>query len=167
MPIVYPYVSGQAYIDAGRYTGDWQTSAMSPVLTAPETPASGIYGVVDGEGRAAVLYPSLARTATPTAYSLQSRGAKGLAVFINASAITSTPSVVVTIDGYNAGSGIWYNILTSAAIATVSTKRMVVAPGIVENANLTVSTLIPETVRVVMTHANVNSITYSVDLDWV
>jgi hypothetical protein len=165
-PIVYPYQSGTAFTDGGRAQGDWQTNIMAPVTGATVTTNQNKTGVVDGQGRVATAYESRARTATPTSYSLYSRGARGLTVYISATAITSTPSVVVTIDGYDPVSATWFNLLTSAAIATVSTKKMVVFPGIAEVANLSVSTIIPDTVRVVMTHGNANSITYSVDLDW-
>lgn len=165
-PIVPPYVTGQAYTDNGRSSGDWQTAIMSPVLTATVTANQNKTGAVDGQGRVATAYESRARTATPTSYPLYSRGARGLTIYLNATAVTSTPSVVVTVDGYDPVSQTWFNLVTSAAVATVSTKKLVVFPGIAEVANLSVSTVIPDTIRVVCTHGNANSITYSVDLDW-
>ncbi|HEY6020540.1 MAG TPA: hypothetical protein VIY48_11825 [Candidatus Paceibacterota bacterium] len=166
MAVVLPSVTGQSYTDGGRYTGDWQSAVMSPVLTAAETTLLASYGVLDDHDRTVILYPSAARTATPTAQVLYAKSAVGIGVYINATAITSTPSVVVTIDGYDPASATWYNILTSAAIATVSTKRMIIYPTIAAVANLSVATVIPDTIRVVMTHGNANSITYSVGLDW-
>lgn len=168
MAIVYPHVDGTAFTDgtSGKGQGAVQLDIMSPVLTATETVNQNKTGFVDDQGRVVSAYESRARTATPTSYTLYSRGATGLAVFISATAVTSTPSVVVTIDGYDPVSATWYNILTSAAIATVSTKRMVVYPSIAVVANLTAATTIPDTVRVVMTHGNTDSITYSVDLEW-
>lgn len=166
MADVYPYVDGQVYTDGGRYTGDWQADVMSPITSAAEYAANGIYGFVDGGGRVAVLYPSAARTATPTAQAVQARGATGLAVFISATAAAATPSVVATIDGYDPASATWYNILTAAAITGVATKRMIVHPTVAAAANLAVAQTIPETIRVVMTHGDADSLTYSVSLDW-
>lgn len=167
-PIVYPYVNTQVFTDSagGRYQGDWELKAMNSVLTDTVTANQNKVGVVDSQGRVAGLLPLLARTATPTAYTMYARGATGLAVVVNATAVTSTPSVVVTIDGYNAATATWTNILTSAAIATISTVRLVIAPGIATVANVSLNSVIPDTIRVVCTHGNANSITYSVDLDW-
>lgn len=167
MAVVLPSVTGQVYTDGGRYTGDWQTAVMSPVLTASETTVLAGYGVLDPEARVVILYPSAARTATPTAQALYSHGAVGLSVTIISTAATATPSVVVTIDGYNNGSATWYNLLTSAAIVDgATTRRLVIYPTVTAAANLAVATTIPEVVRVVMTHADADSITYSVSLDW-
>lgn len=165
-PIVYPYTTTQVFTDGGKNPGDWTLKAMNGVLTDTVTVNQNRVGVVDNQGRPAGLLPLLARTATPTAYTMYARGATGIAVVINATAVTSTPSVVVTIDGYNAASGTWTNILTSAAIATISTVRLVIAPGIAASANVAINSVIPDTLRIVCTHGNANSITYSVDLDW-
>lgn len=167
MPDVLPSVQSQAFTDADRGDqGRWQTFAMVPVTGDAQTTLVSKYSVVDDQGRPGVLYVSAARTVTPTAQTLYSRGALGLSVYISATAVTATPSIVVTIDGYDAGSATWYNILTSAAIATVSTKRMIVHPTVAAVANLSVATAIPDTIRVVMTHGDTDSITYSVTLDW-
>ena len=72
----------------------------------------------------------------------------------------------MTIDGYDVVSDTWYNLLTSAAIATVSTKRMVIYPNVAVVANLTAAAVLPDTIRVVMTHGDTDSITYTVSLDW-
>ncbi len=168
-PYVRPYVTGTAFTDSaeGRSSGDWQAAVMTPVTEDTVTTDQNKLGVVDGEGRVVSLYPSEARTAAPTAYALQSRAATGLTVVVVSTAATATPSVVVTIDGYDPVTNTWYTILTSAAITDGSTtRRLVVYPTVTEAANLAVATTIPETVRVVMTHADSDSITYSVGLDW-
>lgn len=167
-PYVDPYVTGTAFTDSsgGRSSGDWQAKVMSPVTSATVTTNQNRLGVVDGEGRVVSAYPSQARTATPTAAALLSRGALGLTVVVVTTASTGAPSVVVTIDGFNPGAGTWSTILTSAAITGNGTRRLVVYPTVTEAANLAVATVIPETVRVVLTHGNTDSITYSVDLDW-
>lgn len=168
MAVVYPSVDGQAYTEpsGGRYTGDWQADVMSPVTGASETTAVSLYGVVDNQGRPVVYLPSAARTATPTVYTVYSRGATGLAVTLKATAASLTPSVVVTIQAYDAVTAAWTTLLTSAAITGVSTNRYVVAPEITEAANLAVSTTLPDTLRVVPTHGDTDPLTYSVSLEW-
>lgn len=108
-----------------------------------------------------VLYASAARTATPTAVEINTSRAKALRIVVDATAVTSTPSVVVTIDGKDNTSGKYYNILTGVAIATVSTNVLTIALGATVAANASASAPLPDVVRVTFTHGNANSITYS------
>ncbi len=171
MAIVYPHVDGQAYTepDRGRYQGNWQTEVMSPVLTATETVAVSKYGVVDGQGRLSSYFVSTARTAAgalpgPVVYS---RGATGLVATIVVTAITASPSVVFTIQGYDAAAASWTTILTSAAIVGTGTTVLTISPGVTVTANVSVATVVPDSVRIVATHGDTDSITYSVGLDWI
>jgi len=107
------------------------------------------------------LFASAARTATPTAAEFYSNGARGLHLVIDATAIVATPSVVPTLDGKDELSGKWYNLLTGAAITGVSTAVLKIFPGITVAANLAVSDTIPNRLRLVMTHGDADSITYS------
>jgi hypothetical protein len=117
-----------------------------------------------GLTRDLTAYASAARTATPTAFEFSPRNAKALTVFIDATAVTATPSVVCTIDGKDPLSGKYFNMLTSAAIATVSTKTMRIGPGLAAVANLTIADFLPSAMRIVMTHGDADSITYSVSV---
>lgn len=108
------------------------------------------------------VYASAARTATPTAVVLNCQRARGLVVVIDATAVTATPSVVCTLDGFDVLSGKYFNILTAAAVTAVSTKVLKIAPGITVAANLAVADVVPESVRVLMTHGDADSITYTV-----
>ena len=168
-PFVEAYVSGTAFTDSsgGKYQGDWQRDIMAPVLTAATTTNQNKLGVVDGQGRVTSLLPSAARTATPATGTLDSRGATGLIVRMNATAVTATPSVVVTIDGYDASAAGWYNILTSTAIATAVATTLSVFPGATVTANVSANATIPDKLRVVCTHGDADSITYSVNLEWI
>lgn len=107
-------------------------------------------------------YASAARTATPTAVELTSEEARGLHLVIDVTAITSTPSVVPTIDAYDPLSGKWYNLLTGNAIVATGTTVLKIYPGIVAVPNGAASDVVPDVFRVVMTHADADSITYSV-----
>lgn len=113
-------------------------------------------------GGTVTIYESAARTATPTPADRTNTTARGVHVIIDVTAVTSTPSVVFTIQGKDSVTGKYYTVLTSAAIATVSTTVLRVVPGITDAANLAVSDQIPYDWRVIATHGNANSITYSV-----
>lgn len=108
------------------------------------------------------VYASAARTATPTANELAAGSARGLHLVIDVTAVTSTPSVVPTIDGFDGLSGKWYNLLTGSAITATGTTRLTIYPGAATIANAAASDMLPPRFRVVMTHGNANSITYTV-----
>lgn len=107
------------------------------------------------------LYASAARTATPAAAAFASQGARGLHLVIDVTAVTSTPSVVFTIDAKDTLSGKWYNLLTSAAVTGTGTTVLKIYPGITVAANVSVSDTLPNQLRLVATHGNANSISYS------
>jgi hypothetical protein len=110
------------------------------------------------------VLPSAARTATPVdtnEYELGGR-ARALTVVIDVTAVTSTPSTTFTILGVDRISGKTWTILASAAIATVSTTVLRIAPGITATANVSANDVVPPIVRIVASHGNGNSMTYSV-----
>jgi hypothetical protein len=108
-----------------------------------------------------ILYASAARTATPTAAEFGANGAHGLHLVINVSTLAASPSVVPTIDGYNTLSNGWYNLLTGAAITATGTTVLKIYPGIVAVASAAASDVIPNKLRLVLTHGDADSITYS------
>lgn len=112
-----------------------------------------------------VVYASAARTATPTAVDLaidDNRNARALVLLIDVTAVGVTPSVVPTIEGVDVASGKVWPILTGAAIVAVLTRALRVAPLLVAVANLTAQDILPERIRITMTHGNGITITYSV-----
>jgi hypothetical protein len=111
------------------------------------------------------LYQSEARTASPASVSIVDDEVTGIQVIIDTTAVAATPSVVPTIDGFDPLSGKWYNILTGAAIATVSTVVLRIHPDLVAVANLTAADFLPQKYRVVMTHGDADSITYTVGVN--
>jgi hypothetical protein len=110
----------------------------------------------------ATYLASAARTATPTVADVTTYNAGGITVVINVTAVTATPSVVFTIDGKDALSGVYYNLLTSAAVTGVSTVVLRVSPGITVAANLAAAQLLPRVIRILPTHGDADSITYTV-----
>ena len=108
------------------------------------------------------VYASTARTATPTATDQTNVGGRGLHLVINVTAVSATPSVVFTIEGKDELSDAYYTLLTSAAITGTGTTTLKVYPGLTAAANTVASDILPRTWRVSATHADSDSITYSV-----
>jgi len=111
-----------------------------------------------------IVYPSAARTATPTAVdlNLEQFNCNALLLLIDVTAVGVTPSVVPTIDGIDVASGKTFNLLTGAALTAIVTRTLRVGPGLVVAANLAANDYTPEQVRITMTHGNGVTITYSV-----
>lgn len=105
---------------------------------------------------------SAARTATPTIDTYRIGKVDGLFVVIDVTAIAATPSITVTVDGVDEVSGKTFNLLTSAAISSVSTVTLRIRPGLTAVANLTASDMVPSLITFTVTHGDADSITYSV-----
>jgi hypothetical protein len=108
-----------------------------------------------------VIYSSAARTATPTAVEVNTRRFKSVVLVLDVTAIVTAPSVVVTIDRKDNTSGKYINILTSAAVTTVSTNTYRFGLGAPVMANISANEPMPSVFRVTVTHGNGNSITYT------
>lgn len=111
-----------------------------------------------------LVLPSAARTATPTdTYEYELPGhARGLHLIIDATAVTSTPAVTVTVAGVDRVSGKTYTLLASTAIATAVTTVLKIGPGLPVSANVSANDLLPSVIRISVSHGNANSITYSI-----
>ncbi len=111
------------------------------------------------------VFPSVARTATPTAveYDDGSHPREGGVIVINVSALTGTPSVVFNIEGFAPVAGIWYPVLASAAITATGTTVIRIFPGVTPAANLAVSDFLPPRWRIRPVHGTADSITYTVE----
>lgn len=107
------------------------------------------------------LFPSAARTATPTPAEVD-EDTEGVRVVIDVTAIVSTPSVVFNIDGYDPLSDKWVPVISSAAIVAVGTTVLTVYPGAPVTTNVSANSLVPQRWRVRPVHGNANSITYTV-----
>jgi hypothetical protein len=108
---------------------------------------------------------SAARTATTSTSDIVATNARGVRVIINATAKTSTPSVVPTIEVKDPVSGVYTAVLTGAAITDAANVQLRVYPGIAAVNNLSANDVIARTFRVTMTAANANALTYSVGVD--
>lgn len=105
---------------------------------------------------------SAARTATVQSADLTNYNGKGLHLVIDVTAVTATPSITCEIEGKDALSGKYYDVLVGAAITATGTTVLKVYPGITASANASASDMLPRTFRVNCVHADADSITYSV-----
>lgn len=108
------------------------------------------------------VFASAARTATPTPFDGNNDGSKGLHLIIDATDSAATPSVVFTIQGHSPLGNDFYTILASAAITGAGTTILRVFPGATAAANTVANDWLPPVWRVIATHADSDSITYSV-----
>lgn len=111
------------------------------------------------------IWPSAARTATPTKADQINYNARGVVVVIDVTAAADTPSIVVTIQGLDPVSGQYYTLLASAAITGISTVVLRVYPGLTAAANLVANGILPRNWAIDVVHADGDSITYSVSAD--
>ena len=113
------------------------------------------------------VLPSAARTTDPDPqeFELSGRGYEytgGLVLIIDATAVTATPALTVTVSGVDRVSGKLFTILASAVIATAVTTVLKIGPGLTAAANLAVNDRLPPVFRVTCSHGDADSITYSV-----
>lgn len=106
-----------------------------------------------------IIFDAAARTATLSA-TVPVKSTQGL-FFINVSAATATPSVVFTIAGVCPVSSTAYTIIDSAAITGVGLTVIRVSPYLTAAANTIAKDLLPASLKVTATHADADSITYS------
>ena len=106
------------------------------------------------------LLPSAARTADTTAEA-SSQGATGAHIVIDVTAVAATPSVTFTVRGVDP-SGKTFDILSSAAVNSVSTTVLKIHPGLTGAANQVANDMLPPQFEVFCDHADADSITYSV-----
>lgn len=116
-----------------------------------------------GKNVRGTLLASAARTTTTSSSDQTNNYCKGVRVFINATALAATPSVVPTIEVKDPVSGTYTAILTGAAITTAAPTHVVLTcyPGATVAANLTASIPIGKVWRLTMTAGDADSLTYS------
>jgi len=108
----------------------------------------------------ATVLTSAARTTTQTT-TFTNYNSTYLRVVLDVTA-AGTGSITLSIDAQDAVSGKWVNLLTGAPVTTISTNVYRVGPGLTAVANATANDFLSRNMRVVVTHNNANSITYSV-----
>jgi hypothetical protein len=111
-----------------------------------------------------VLFPSAARTATPTVPTEfgPTHMSVGITVRIDATAVAATPSVEFSIQGWDEAGQDWFEILRSVAVTAVGVTTMKVDPRIAAGANVAAQHGLVPRMRVAPIHGDADSITYSV-----
>lgn len=108
---------------------------------------------------------SAARTATVTT-GIQSKAMnvthRGVLIVIDVTAASATPSVVFTLQSNNSDGLTWTDDLASAAITGTGTTLLLAHPDAPDRANVSENTALGQKWRVKATHADADSITYSV-----
>lgn len=113
--------------------------------------------------RTFTVYTSSARTASPNDIEYRNlTNAIGMILSIDVTAISDTPSVTFTVEGVDVFADQTWTIITSAAYTSVTSGVLKIYPGITTSANVAVADVIPPNIRITATHADADSITYSV-----
>lgn len=111
-----------------------------------------------------VAFASAARTASAnSAEIVLGNYYSGVIVSIDATAITATPSVTFSIQVLTP-QGDWVSVLTSAAVTAAGDTLLYAGPNIATTANVSANIYLPNRIRIAATHADADSITYSVQV---
>jgi hypothetical protein len=114
----------------------------------PQTP---YYPVNNNLGAIVTLSAASASGDSPAQISGQTRGVK---VVVDITAISGTsPTLTVTIEGYDSASSTWYTLLASSALSATGETVLTVYPGVSVTANQSASDHIPAKWRVAYTIA--------------
>jgi hypothetical protein len=111
-------------------------------------------------GRPFALMTSAARTATNNSGDKTNNFARGVRVTIDCTVDPAAASVVFTIQG-KTQQGDYYTLLASAAITAVGNTELTVHPQITAAANTVAKNALGNVWRLLATHADADSITYS------
>lgn len=105
---------------------------------------------------------SAVQTGTPVVTADQvNKYYRGGQIIITVSAYTAG-SYTPTVQGKNESTGLYYDVLVGTAIAAAGTTVLKVYPGVTPSANTAASDILPRTWRVLLTGANGQSMTLSI-----
>lgn len=102
------------------------------------------------------------RAVTTNSADQTSHNARGLHVVFDITAVPGVDTVTLTIEGKDAVSGKYYQLISGDAEVAVGTRAYRVYPGIVSVAKLAVNDVLPRSWRVTVTHSGAGNFTYSV-----
>jgi hypothetical protein len=113
------------------------------------------------------VLPSAARTTSPDTqeFRMDRRGGfqpVGLILTIDATSVTATPALTVTISRVDPVSGKVAALLATTAIATAVTTVLRIDPNIATAANVSLKDYVPPVFRIDAVHGDADSITYSI-----
>lgn len=108
------------------------------------------------------MLASAARIATNNSVNFTNTDYRGCHIIIDVTVEVDTASITPTIQGYDSVSGKYYTLLVGNAITAVGTTVLRIYPGLSASANVIANDILPNKFRVLMTHADADSMTYSV-----
>jgi len=114
------------------------------------------------------LRASAAYTTTFTSRSYTTSYHSRMVLTLRATAVVDTPSVVAKIQGWDTdGAGGWVDLLEDAAVTTgaPTLSQLKLYPGAITSANNALDLPAPKKWRVIVTHADADSITYELFMD--
>lgn len=111
--------------------------------------------------RTGTIMTSAVRAATTNGQDMSNDSSAGIQVVFDITVAPGVDTVTVTIQGKDPVSGKYYTLLAGAAESATGTKTYTVYPGIAVTANVSASTILPKTWRVIVTHSAATSFTYS------
>ena len=112
------------------------------------------------ENQAGVELVSAARTATVTGGDHKNLVYRGLHLIVDVT-VNAAGTLTPKIQGKD-GNGIYYDLLTGAAITTTGTNVLKIYPGLPGTANAIANDFLPSVFRIIITASDANSVTYSV-----
>lgn len=122
---------------------------------------------VSGGKFGGVLAALAARTAAYTGDTMYNPGAVGLRVDVHISSINAvTPSVTFKIQKLNQASGVWADVIASAAKVAVGTFSLTVAPSVAAAANEVAEEEAPGVWRVVTAVGDADAMTYAIAYEY-
>jgi len=119
---------------------------------------------VGGNNLEVTVLASAERTATTDGPDMTNRGARGVMVTLDVTAITDTPSLVLKIQAKDPVSEKYETLLEAAAVTATGTHSFVVYPGVTATDDVVEasSLVLPQTWRVRVEAADADAATYSI-----
>jgi hypothetical protein len=114
--------------------------------------------------KTSTILASAARTATVSVSGINTGNAPAAYFVLDVTADPAAASITWKVDYLDETSGKYINLLTGAAVADVGTTVYKVSPALASVANSVAQEHLPQTLKVTVTHADADSITYSVSL---
>lgn len=108
------------------------------------------------------LLAAAVRAATVNSADFVNFNGRGLVVVFNVSAVPGVQTVTLELQGRDALSGLYYTILSSAAIVGVSTTVLRIYPATAPVANIAADHPLPRIFRARVVHSGAGNFTYSV-----
>ena len=113
---------------------------------------------------ARTILASAARTATTSVSGINTGDAPAAYFVLDVTADPAAASITWKVDYLDEASGKYINLLTGAAVGDTGTTVYKISPALTATSNSIAAEHLPKTLKVTVTHADSDSITYSVGM---